>query len=204
MSAKQVMQRLYAAEAKVPLHHLRGGAHLDSFEEARLGKAHGRIVGAPFDIIADGTVTLSRIRSALRRMQARHMLPELVVIDYLQILTVERETGNRTIDVGALSRGLKRLAMDFRVTVIVGAQLNRKVNERTDKRPVLSDLRESGSIGQDANIVVLLYREDYYEPESPRAGELDVIVAKNRQGPLTTITVGFQGHYSRAVDMAET
>lgn len=204
MSTKQVMQRMFAAEAKVPLHHLRGDTHIDDFEQARLGKAHGRILGAPFDIIADGTVTLSRIRSTLRRMQARRMLPELVVIDYLQILTPERETGNRTIDVGALSRGLKRLAMDFRVPVIVGAQLNRQLNGRTDKRPVLSDLRESGSIGQDANIVVLLYREDYYERESPRAGELDLIVAKNRQGPLCTITVGFQGHYSRAVDMAKT
>jgi replicative DNA helicase len=204
MSTKQVMQRLYAAEAKIPMHHLRGDVHINDFEAARLGKAHGRIVDAPFDILADGTVTLGRIRSTLRRMQARRALPELVVIDYLQILTPERETGNRTIDVGALSRGLKRIAMDFRVPVIVGAQLNRKVNDRTDKRPVLSDLRESGSIGQDANIVVLLFREDYYEPESRRAGELDLIVAKNRQGPLCTITVGFQGHYSRAVDMEKT
>lgn len=204
MSKDQLMQRIFAAEAKVPLHHLRGDTRLDDFEAKKLGKAAGRILGAPLDIIADGTVTLSRIRSTLRRMQARRVLPELVVIDYLQILAVERETGNRTIDVGALSRGIKRIAMDFGVPVIIGSQLNRQISTRQDKVPVLSDLRESGSIAQDANVVVLLYRPDYYERESPRAGELDLIVAKNRQGPLCTITIGFQGHYSRALDMAET
>lgn len=204
MSKDQLMQRIFAAEAKVPMHHLRGDTRLDDFEQKKLGKAAGRIFGAPLDIIADGTVTLSRIRSTLRRMQARHVLPELVVIDYLQILAVERETGNRTIDVGALSRGIKRIAMDFSVPVIIGSQLNRQISTRPDKIPMLSDLRESGSIAQDANVVVLLYRPDYYERESPRAGELDLIVAKNRQGPLCTITIGFQGHYSRALDMAKT
>jgi replicative DNA helicase len=204
MSKDQLMQRMFAAEAKVPMHHLRGDADIDDFEQKRLGKAAGRILSAPLDIIADGTVTLSRIRSTLRRMQAKRKMPELVVIDYLQIIAVERETNNRAIDVGGLSRGIKRIAMDFGVPVIVGAQLNRQPAGRTDKRPVLSDLRESDSIAQDANIVVLLFREDYYERESRRAGELDLIVAKNRQGPLCTITVGFQGHYSRAIDMAET
>lgn len=153
-------------------------------------------------MIATGTITLGRIRSTLRRMQVRHKLPDLVVIDYLQILGVEKESGNRTIDVGTFSRGLKRLAMDFRIPVIVGAQLNRSPAGRADKRPMLSDLRESDTIAQDANIVVLLFREDYYEPESPRAGELELIAAKNRQGPQCTIILGFQGHYSRAVDMA--
>lgn len=204
MSKEQVMQRLFAAEAKVPLHHLRGDVAIDDFEQKRLGKAAGRIYGAPFDMIIDGTVTLGRIRSTLRRMQAQHVLPELVVIDYLQILTPEKESGNRTIDVGGLSRGIKRIAMDFRVPVIVGAQLNRSPASRQDKRPILSDLRESDTIAQDANIVVLLFREDYYERESPRAGELDLIVAKNRQGPQCNITVAFQGHYSRALDMAKT
>ena len=204
MSKEQVMQRLFAAEAKVPLHHLRGDVAIDDFEQKRLGKAAGRIYGAPFDMIIDGTVTLGRIRSTLRRMQARRILPELVVIDYLQILTPERESGNRTIDVGGLSRGIKRIAMDFHVPVVVGAQLNRSPAARADKRPILSDIRESDTIAQDANIVVLLYRDDYYERESPRAGELELIVAKNRQGPQCKITVGFQGHYSRAIDMAET
>jgi replicative DNA helicase len=204
MSKDQLMQRMFSAEAKVPLHHLRGDTRIDDFEQNRLGKAAGRILGAPLNIIADGTVTLSRIRSTLRRMQARHVLPELVVIDYLQILTPERETGVRAVDVGALSRGIKRIAMDFGVPVIVGAQLNRQLATRQDRIPMLSDLRESGSIAQDANVVVLLYRDDYYNRESPRAGELDLIVAKNRQGPLCTITIGFQGHYSRAIDMAET
>lgn len=203
MNSEQVMQRLYAAEAQVPLHRLRGGAPLGDDDQARLGKAHGRILDAPFDILATGTVTLGRLRSTLRRMQARRALPELVVIDYLQIMTAEKETANRTTDVSALSRGLKQVAMDFGVPFVVGAQLNRQVNARTDKRPILSDLRESGSIEQDANIVVLLHRDEYYEgTQSPRAGELDLIVAKNRQGPTCSITVAFQGHFSRAADMA--
>jgi len=203
MSKDQLMQRIFAAEAKVNLHTLRGAGQLDDAERARLGAAYGRLCDAPLDILAKGTVTTAYLRSVLRRAQGRHQLPELVVVDYLQILTVERPTGNRTTDVSGLSRELKQLAMDFGVPVVVGAQLNRQLNGRNDKRPVLSDLRESGSIEQDANLVLLLHRDDYYTPETKRTGELDLIVAKNRQGKTCVIPLGFQGHYSRAADMAK-
>lgn len=202
MSRDQLMQRIFSAEAKVNLHALRGGRSLDDAERARLGAAYGRLCDAPLTILAKGTVTTGTLRSMLRDAQRRHQLPELVVVDYLQILAVEHPTGNRTTDVSGLSRELKQIAMDFGVAVIAGAQLNRQVNGRADKLPVMSDIKESSAPEQDANIVVLLHREDYHNRESKRAGELDLIVAKNRQGPTCTITLAFQGHYSRCMDMA--
>jgi replicative DNA helicase len=113
-----------------------------------------------------------------------------------------RRVENRQQEVSEMSRSLKLLAKEIDVPVIAISQLNRGPEQRTDKRPLLSDLRESGSIEQDSDVVILLHREDHYEPESPRAGEADLIVAKHRNGPTTTVTVAFQGHYSRFVDMA--
>jgi replicative DNA helicase len=109
---------------------------------------------------------------------------------------------NRQQEVSEMSRSLKLLAKEIDVPVIALSQLNRGPEQRTDKKPLLSDLRESGSIEQDSDVVILLHREDAYERESPRAGEADLIVAKHRNGPTTTVTVAFQGHYSRFVDMA--
>jgi replicative DNA helicase len=109
---------------------------------------------------------------------------------------------NRQQEVSEMSRSLKLLAKEIEVPVIALSQLNRGPEQRTDKKPMLSDLRESGSIEQDADVVILLHREDAYERESPRAGEADLIVAKHRNGPTATVTVAFQGHYSRFVDMA--
>jgi replicative DNA helicase len=109
---------------------------------------------------------------------------------------------NRQQEVSELSRSLKLLAKELELPVVALSQLNRGSEQRTDKRPMLSDLRESGSIEQDSDVVILLHREDQYEKESPRAGEADLIVAKHRNGPTATVTVAFQGHYSRFVDMA--
>jgi replicative DNA helicase len=109
---------------------------------------------------------------------------------------------NRQQEVSEMSRSLKLLAKEIDVPVIALSQLNRGPEQRNDKKPLLSDLRESGSIEQDSDVVILLHREDAYERESPRAGEADLIVAKHRNGPTATVTVAFQGHYSRFVDMA--
>jgi replicative DNA helicase len=117
-------------------------------------------------------------------------------------MTSPKRVENRQQEVSDMSRSLKLLAKELNVPVIAVAQLNRGPEQRTDKRPLLSDLRESGSIEQDADMVILLHREDAYERESPRAGEADFIVAKHRNGPTATVTVAFQGHYSRFVDMA--
>jgi replicative DNA helicase len=128
-----------------------------------------------------------------------------MVVDYLQLITpASRRGSSRQEDVAAISRGLKLLAKDLRVPVIALSQLNRGSEMRQDKRPQVSDLRESGAIENDADMVILLHREDAYEEGSPRSGEADLIVGKHRNGPTATITVAFQGHYSRFVDMAQT
>jgi replicative DNA helicase len=205
MPRKQLLQRMYAAEARVPQDRLRSrrdSERLSDEDMVRVWKAKDRIASVNLNLWTTGSVTVPALRTRLRRMQAQKALPAVVFIDYLQIMKVDRESGNRTVDVSGLSGGLKRIAMDFNIPIIVGAQLNRNLEQRADKRPMLSDLRESGSIEQDSSVVVMLYRDDYYDRESPLAGEMDLLVRKNRMGTTANITVAFQGHYARAVDMA--
>lgn len=205
MSRKQILQRIYAAEAQVGLRKLRSrkeSTSLSDDELARLWKAKDRVASDNLNLWVTGTLTVPKLRARLRRLQAQRALPAAVFVDYLQIMTVDKPSGNRATDVAGLSSGLKRIAMDFNIPIIIGAQLNRNLDQRADKRPMLSDLRESGAIEQDSSVVLMLYRDDYYVPESPRAGEMDLLVRKNRMGTTATITVAFQGHYSRAVDMA--
>jgi replicative DNA helicase len=146
-------------------------------------------------------MSMMEIRAKCRRLKQRHDL-KLVVIDYLQLMQSGKRVESRQQEVSEFSRALKLLAKELEVPVVAISQLNRASEQRTDKKPQMSDLRESGSIEQDADMVVLLHREELYERESPRAGEADFIVAKHRNGPTATITVAFQGHYSRFVDMA--
>src|SRR5256885_14508396 len=141
------------------------------------------------------------MRAKARRHKQRHDR-KLIGVDYLQLMTSPKRVESRQQEVAELSRGLKLLAKEVECPVVAVSQLNRGPEQRTDKKPQMSDLRESGSIEQDADMVILLHREDMYEKESPRAGEADFIVAKHRNGPTDTITVAFQGHYSRFVDMA--
>ena len=144
---------------------------------------------------------MMEIRAKCRRLKQRHDL-RLVVVDYLQLMTSGKRVESRQQEVAEFSRSLKLLAKELDVPVVAISQLNRGPEQRTDKRPQLSDLRESGAIEQDADMVILLHREDMYERESPRAGEADLIVAKHRNGPTANVIVAFQGHYSRFVDMA--
>jgi replicative DNA helicase len=139
------------------------------------------------------------------RAQVRHLVRtanlRLVIIDYLQLMQAPRAE-SRQVAVAAMSRALKLLAKEFGIAIVVLCQLNRGPEQRTEKRPMVSDLRESGAIEQDADMVILLHREDAYDKESPRAGEADLVVGKHRGGPTGDITVAFQGHYARFVDMA--
>ncbi len=146
---------------------------------------------------------MMEIRAKARRLKQRHDL-RLIVVDYLQLMTSGKKVESRQQEVSEFSRQMKLLAKELEVPVIAIAQLNRGPEQRTDKKPMLADLRESGSLEQDADVVILIHREDAYERESPRAGEADFIVAKHRNGPTNTVTVAFQGHYSRFVDMAQT
>ncbi len=202
MSHGQMGQRLVAAEAQVPLHALRART-LSREQYAHVRQARERIRRSPLRIDDTPAVPVSRWRRRLRQMQANNELPAALIVDYLQIAKAEVKATNRVIEVDSIAVGLKALAQEFKIVVIAAAQLNRVSEHRTDKTPTLSDLRESGGIENNANIVILLHREDYYDRESPRAGEFDFIVAKNRMGHNATVTTAWQGHYARVVDMEE-
>lgn len=199
MSSDEIANGVLSAEAQIGLHHLKQGA-VDDAGLARAATAAERIAPAPLHIDDQPLLTLPGLRAQVRHLVRTAGL-RLVIIDYLQLMQAPRAE-NRQVAVSMISRGLKLLAKEFGITIIVLAQLNRGPEQRTEKRPMVSDLRESGSIEQDADIVILLHREDAYEKESPRAGEADLIVGKHRGGPTGDITVAFQGHYARFVDMA--
>jgi replicative DNA helicase len=203
MGRNEITMRLLSAEARVALHHMRSGTMTDD-DWARLARRMGEVSAAPLFIDDSPNMSMMEIRAKCRRLKQRHDL-RLVVVDYLQLMSHggSRRAESRQQEVSELSRSLKLLAKELEVPIIAIAQLNRGPEQRTDKRPMMSDLRESGSLEQDADVVILLHREDAYERESPRAGEADLIVAKHRNGPTATITVAFQGHYSRFVDMAQ-
>jgi replicative DNA helicase len=200
MSKVEIVMRLLSAEARIPLHVLRSG-QLSDDDWTKLARRMGEISEAPLFIDDTPNMTLMEIRAKARRLRQRHDL-RLLVVDYLQLMTSPRRVESRQQEVSDLSRGLKLLAKEIDCPVIAVAQLNRGPEQRTDKRPQLSDLRESGAIEQDSDIVILLHRDDYYDKESPRAGEADFIVAKHRNGPTDTVTVAAQLHFSRFVDMA--
>ncbi|MGW2190186.1 replicative DNA helicase [Streptomyces sp. NPDC001719] len=202
MSRTEIKQRIYSAQAKVALHHLRTKGGMTESDWKLIGKKSAEIKAAPIHLDTDPSRTVMQIKAKARRRQQRHGL-DLIVIDYLQLIQSSgRRAENRQVEVSQMSRDLKLLAKELGVPVVVLAQLNRGPEQRTDKKPMMSDLRESGALEQDADIVILLHREDAYEKESLRAGEADLIVAKHRNGPTATVTVAFQGHYSRFVDMA--
>jgi replicative DNA helicase len=205
MGRKELEKRFLSAQATYPLHWMKAKGPVDDGKVLKLIEAGKDMQSSPLFIVADTGITLAKIRSHCRRVQRQHGLG-LVVIDYLQLMNGESagRNDNRQQEVSRISRGLKTLAMDLQVPVIALSQLNRGPEQRQDKKPMVSDLRESGSLEQDADIVILLHREDAYEKDSPRAGEADLIVAKHRNGPTATITVAFQGHYARFVDMAQT
>jgi replicative DNA helicase len=198
----EINMRMLSAEARVGLHKMRAGT-LTEDDWTHISRRTPAIEAAPLFLDDSADLTMLQIRSKCRRLQQKHGL-NLVVVDYLQLMESGKRAENRVVEVGQISRGLKKLAKELAVPVVALSQLNRGSEQRQDKRPQVSDLRESGSIEQDADMVILLHREDAYEKESPRAGEADLIVAKHRNGPTATITVAFQGHYSRFVDMAQT
>ncbi|MCC9054557.1 replicative DNA helicase [Microbacterium lacticum] len=200
MGRSEIAMRLMSAEGAVPLQSMRKGS-LDSRDWTTIASTRGRINDAPLYIDDSPNMTLVEIRAKCRKLKQRVGL-QMVVIDYLQLMTSGKRVESRQQEVSEFSRALKLLAKELQVPVIALSQLNRGPEQRADKKPAISDLRESGSIEQDADMVILLHREAAYEKDSPRAGEADLIVAKHRNGPTDTVTVAFQGHFSRFTDMA--
>ncbi len=187
MSDAETAQRHLAAESGVDPERLHLGQIRPTDWPALLDAA-ARTSTVPLHLLDDGDLSLMRLRAQARQLAVRHDRLALVVVDYLQLMRSERPSGSRVEDVSEFSRGLKRLARELACPVIAVAQLSRAVESRPDKRPVLSDLRESGQIEADADCVLMLYRDDYYNPDSDRPGELDIIVRKNRQGRLGQAT----------------
>lgn len=199
MSRSEITMRVLAAEASIQLQHLRRGKMSDP-DWRKLSRVVGRISDSPLYIDDSPNLALMEIRAKARRLKQQHNL-KLIVIDYLQLMTSGKKVESRQQEVSEFSRALKLLAKELEVPVIAISQLNRGPEQRTDKRPAMSDLRESGSIEQDADLVILLHRDR--EPDSEREGEADIIVAKHRNGPTADIVLGFQGHYARFSNMAK-
>ncbi|WEV79815.1 replicative DNA helicase [Janibacter cremeus] len=199
MSRSEITMRVLAAEASIQLQHLRRGKMSDP-DWRKLSRVVGRISDSPLYIDDSPNLALMEIRAKARRLKQQHNL-KLIVIDYLQLMTSGKKVESRQQEVSEFSRALKLLAKELEVPVIAISQLNRGPEQRTDKRPAMSDLRESGSIEQDADLVILLHRDR--DPDSEREGEADIIVAKHRNGPTADIVLGFQGHYARFSNMAK-
>lgn len=200
MSRTELAMRILSAEGKISMGRLKKG-YLDTEGWTNLATLQGRIDSAPLFIDDSPNMTLMEIRAKCRRLKQRNDL-KLVVLDYLQLMSSGKKVESRQQEVSEFSRSLKLLAKELDVPVIALSQLNRGSEQRTDKRPMVSDLRESGSIEQDADMVILLHREDMYNPDSERVGEADMIIAKHRGGPTRTIPLAFSGKYSRFNNMA--
>lgn len=198
MGKTEIAMRLLSAEGQIPLQKLRKG-DLDSRDWTTLASTRGRINDAPLYVDDSPNMTLVEIRAKCRRLKQRVGL-KMIIIDYLQLMTSGKRVESRQQEVSEFSRALKLMAKELQVPVIALSQLNRGPEQRQDKRPMVSDLRESGSIEQDADMVILLHRDEVYDKQA-RPGEADLIVAKHRNGPTADIAVAFQGHYSRFHDM---
>lgn len=201
MSRTEIVMRMLSAEARIRLQDMRGGRMSDD-DWTRLARRMSEISEAPFFIDDSPNMTMMEIRAKARRLKQRHDL-KLIVVDYMQLMTSGKRVESRQQEVSEFSRQLKLLAKELEVPVVAISQLNRGPEQRTDKRPMLADLRESGSLEQDADMVVLIHRPDAWERDDPRAGEADLILAKHRNGPTATITVAHQLHYSRFTDLAQ-
>ncbi|WP_417563234.1 replicative DNA helicase [Microbacterium sp.] len=199
MGRSEIAMRLLSAEGAIPLQNMRKGM-LDSRDWTTVASVRGRINDAPLYIDDSPNMSLVEIRAKCRRLKQRVGL-KMVVIDYLQLMSSGKRVESRQQEVSEFSRALKLLAKELQVPVVALSQLNRGPEQRQDKKPQISDLRESGSIEQDADMVILLHRESIYDKDS-RPGEADLIVAKHRNGPTATIEIAFQGHFSRFADMA--
>ncbi|MHB1131990.1 MAG: replicative DNA helicase [Chloroflexota bacterium] len=198
MSVEQLVQRLVCAEAAVDAHRLRTG-FIDEYEWHRISHAFGVLSEAPIYIDDTANINTLELRAKARRMKAEHGI-KLLIVDYLQLMQ-GRGLENRVQEVAEISRGLKGLARELQVPVIALSQLSRAVESRQDHRPVLSDLRESGSIEQDADIVMFIHREELYKKDTERKNIADVIVAKHRNGPIGDIALRFFPSQTRFADL---
>ena len=201
MSKSEIVMRLLSAEAKIKLADMRSGRMSDD-DWTRLARRMSEISEAPLFIDDSPNLTMMEIRAKARRLSQKSDL-RLIVVDYMQLMSSGKKFESRQQEVSEFSRSLKLMAKELEVPVVAISQLNRGPEQRTDKKPMVSDLRESGSLEQDADMVILLHRPDAFERDDPRGGEADLILGKHRNGPTKTITVAHQLHLSRFTNMAK-
>ena len=201
MGSIELTKRMLAAEARVEARKLQTGSLTDA-DWQRLTTAIGHLGEAPLFIDDNPHCTVMEMRAKARRIKARYGDLGLVVVDYLQLMSTPRRAENRQVEVAELSRGLKILARELDCPVVALSQLNRQLEYRQDKRPMLADLRESGSIEQDADVVLFIYRDEAYNPDSDQRGVVEVIVAKHRNGPTGSARLAFLDHYVKFANMA--
>ncbi len=200
MSAQQLVQRMLCAEGNIEADKLRTGKGMKDEDWQKLTMAIGTLSRAPIFIDDSPGITVSEIRAKCRRLKAEHNLG-MVMIDYLQLINGRGRSDNRQQEISEISRTLKGIARELNVPVIALSQLSRAVEQRQDKRPMMSDLRESGSIEQDADIVSFLYRDDYYDQESERKNIIEILIAKQRNGPVGKVELMFLKEYNKFVNL---
>ena len=201
MSKEQLVQRMLCSHAKVDAHKVRTG-YLATSDWPRLTAAAGKLSEAPIFIDDSPAISVMELRAKARRLKAHHDI-QMIVLDYMQLMrgsTMSAES--RQQEISEISRSLKALARELSVPVVAISQLSRAVESRTDHRPQLSDLRESGAIEQDADVVVLILREEYYNPTPDNQGMAEVIIAKQRNGPVGTLKLAFIKEYTRFENIA--
>lgn len=196
MGNSQLLERLLAIDSKIPLNRLKNG-FLQDDEWKKLGDSCATLAQTNIHIADTANITVLEMRAMARRLKAAGKL-DMIIIDYLQLVTPDGAyKGNKVLEVGEISRSLKLIARELDVPIISLAQLSRGTEGRGDKRPMLSDLRDSGAIEQDADVVIFLYREDYYNDESDKKGITEIIIGKQRNGPVGTVELKFFPEYTR-------
>ncbi|MGB2706503.1 MAG: replicative DNA helicase [Candidatus Omnitrophota bacterium] len=200
MSKEQLVQRMLCSHARVDSHKVRTG-FLSQSDWPKLVNAAGKLSASPIFIDDTPSISALELRAKARRLKAQHDIG-LIILDYLQLMQGTRGIENRQQEISEISRSLKALARELKLPLIAVSQLSRAVEQRADRRPQLSDLRESGAIEQDADVVVLLLREEYYNPTEENKGIAEVIIAKQRNGPVGTLKLAFVSEHTRFEDLA--
>jgi len=201
MSKLEITKRMLCSEARVDATAIRNGKLKDE-DWSKLAQAMGRIGDAKLWIDDDPNITVMDIRAKARRLKSKEGDLGLVIVDYLQLMTGRGSAENRQVEVSEISRGLKILARELECPVIALSQLSRGLEQRTDKRPMLADLRESGAIEQDADVVMFLYRDEVYHADSADIGQAEVLIAKHRSGPTGVVRLAWLPHHTRFANMA--
>lgn len=196
MSGPQLATRFLSSVGRIDQSKLRNGRLTDD-EWDRMTVALGKLHEAPIHIDETGAINSTDLRARARRLHRQFGKLGLIVIDYLQLMSSNGYGENRATEISEISRSIKALAKELQVPIIALSQLSRKVEERTDKRPLMSDLRESGAIEQDADIILMMYREEYYKPDTQDKGMAEAIIGKHRNGPVGTVRMTFLGEYTR-------